>query len=90
MHGRCFMYRIGPALYASCAYGINRCSTPQLVYTVGCQLSGLQISGNVRKKLMDKYMIVFRWLAQLGGASSCMYLTETTLAVALKPLGQLQ
>ena len=40
---------------------------------------------------MDKYMmIVFRWLAQLGGASSSMYLTETTLAVALKPLGQLQ
>ena len=26
---------------------------------------------------MDKYMIVFRWLAQVGGASSCMYLTET-------------
>ena len=32
-------------------------------------------------------MIVFRWLAQVGGASSCMYLTETTLAAALKPLG---
>ena len=30
-----------------------------------------------------------RWLA-LGGASSCMYLTETTLAAAPKPLGQLQ
>ena len=30
---------------------------------------------------MDKYMIV---LAQVGGASSCMYLTETTL------VGQLQ
>ena len=39
---------------------------------------------------MDKYMIVFRWLAQVGGASSCMYLTETTLAAAPKPLGQLQ
>ena len=39
---------------------------------------------------MDKYMIVFRWLAQVGGASSCMYLTETILAAALKPLGQLQ
>ena len=24
------------------------------------------------KNLMDKYMIVFRWLAQVGGASSCM------------------
>ena len=32
------------------------------------------------KKLMDKYMIVFRWLAQVGGA----------MAAALKPLGQLQ
>ena len=39
---------------------------------------------------MDKYMIVFRWLAQVGGASSCMYLTETTMAAAPKPLGQLQ
>ena len=39
---------------------------------------------------MDKYMIVFRWLALVGGASSCMYLTETTLVAALKPLGQLQ
>ena len=35
-------------------------------------------------------MIVFSWLAQEGGASSCMYLTVTTLAAALKPLGQLQ
>ena len=35
-------------------------------------------------------MIVFRWLAQMGGAGSCMYMTETTLAAALKPLGQLQ
>ena len=36
------------------------------------------------KKLMDKYMIAFRWLAQVRGAApSCMYLTETTLA-ALK------
>ena len=43
-----------------------------------------------KKKLMDKYMIVFRWLAQVGGASSCMYLTESTVAAALKPLGQLQ
>ena len=32
VHGECFMYRIGPTLYASCEYGINRCSTPQLVY----------------------------------------------------------
>ena len=32
---------------------------------------------------MDKYMIVFRWLAQVGGASRCMYLTETTLAAAV-------
>ena len=24
------------------------------------------------KNLMDKYIIVFRWLAQVGGASSCM------------------
>ena len=39
---------------------------------------------------MDKYMIVFRWLVKVGVASSCMYLTETTLAAALKPLGQLQ
>ena len=39
---------------------------------------------------MDKYMIVFRWLDQVGGASTCMYLTETTLAAVLKPLGQLQ
>ena len=38
---------------------------------------------------MDKYMVVSRWLAQVG-ASSCMCLTETTLAAALKPLGQLQ
>ena len=46
---------------------------------------------SVGKNLIDKYMIVFRWLAQVGGASSCMYyLTETTLAAALKPLGQLQ
>ena len=35
-------------------------------------------------------MIVFRWLAQVGGASSCMCLTETTLAAALKTLEQLQ
>ena len=27
-----FLYRIGPTLYASCENGINRCSTPQLVY----------------------------------------------------------
>ena len=26
LHGECFMYRIGPTLYASCEYGINRCS----------------------------------------------------------------
>ena len=39
---------------------------------------------------MDKYMMVFRWLTQVGGASSCIYLTETTLAAAFKPLGQLQ
>ena len=32
VHGKCFMYRIGPTLYASCENGINRCSTPQLVY----------------------------------------------------------
>ena len=32
VHGRCFMYRIGPTLYASCENGINRCSTLQLVY----------------------------------------------------------
>ena len=39
---------------------------------------------------MDKYMIVFSWLAQVGGASSCMIFTEITMAAALKPLGQLQ
>ena len=38
MHGKCFMYRIGPTLYASCEYGINRCSTPQLVYEENLQL----------------------------------------------------
>ena len=43
-----------------------------------------------KKKLMDKYLIVFRWLAQVGGASSCMFSTETTLAAALKTLEQLQ
>ena len=32
VHGKCFMYRIGPTLYVSCENGINRCSTPQLVY----------------------------------------------------------
>ena len=32
VHGNCFMYRIGPTFCASCDYGINRCSTPQLVY----------------------------------------------------------
>ena len=38
VHGKCFMYRIGPTLYASCEYGINRCSTPQLVYIKNLQL----------------------------------------------------
>ena len=92
MHGRCFMYRIGPALYASCEYGINRCSTPQLDVSYDFRYPEMPVrTAQCRgKKLMDKYMIVFRWLAQLGGASSCMYLTETNLAVALKPLGQLQ
>ena len=32
VHGKCFMYRIGPTLYVSCKNGINRCSTPQLVH----------------------------------------------------------
>ena len=32
VYGKCFMYRMGPTLYASCENGINRCSTPQLVY----------------------------------------------------------
>ena len=41
---------------------------------------------------MDKYMIVFRWLAQVGGASSCMIVLldcNPLLAAALKPPGQL-
>ena len=32
VHDRCFMYRIGPAFYASCEYENNRYSTPQMVY----------------------------------------------------------
>ena len=53
-----------------------------LYSTVECHLSGRTSDIGV-----DKYMIAFRWLAQVGGASSCMYLTETTLAAALRPLG---
>ena len=36
-----------------------------------CRLTGQHSVG--KKNLMDKYMIVFRWLAQVAGASSCMY-----------------
>ena len=57
-------------------------------HTVECHLSWDFRYPEMLKKLMDEYTIVFRWLAQVGGASSCI--TETTLAAALKPLGQLQ
>ena len=34
VHGKCFMYRIGPTLYASCENGINRCSNPQYYWFI--------------------------------------------------------